>query len=64
MFTSNALPRDTALADHTGLNALGQPRAAQGGTAQLFHILGTELAAHILGRVFERVDIHGVLLLA
>lgn len=24
----------------------------------------TELAAHIFGRVFERVDIHGVLLLA
>ena len=53
-----------AVADHTGLDTLGQPRAAQGGTAQLFHILGTELAAHIFGRVFERVDIHGVLLLA
>ena len=35
-----------------------------GCTALLFHILGTELAAHIFGRVFERVDIHGVLLLA
>ena len=55
---------DRDIADHTGLDALGQPRAAQGGTAQLFHILGTELAAHIFGRVFERVDIHGVLLLA
>ena len=53
-----------AVADHTGLDALGQPRAAQGGTAQLFHILGAKLAAHILGGVFERVDIHGVLLLA
>ena len=38
-----------AVANHTGLNALGQPRAAQGGTAPLFHILGTELAAHIFG---------------
>ncbi|EEG95476.1 hypothetical protein ROSEINA2194_00673 [Roseburia inulinivorans DSM 16841] len=53
-----------AVADHTGLDTLGQPRAAQGGTAQLFHILGTELAAHILGGIFECVDIHGVLLLA
>jgi hypothetical protein len=53
-----------AVADHTGLDTLGQPRAAQGGTAQLFHILGTELAAHIFGGIFECVDIHGVLLLA
>ena len=81
-----------AVADHTGLDALGQPRAAgsgspqsrrlcgerrskgavavfaiggngakrtlrRRGTAQLFHIFGAELAAHILGGVFERVDI-------
>ena len=62
--SENPMQLNKDIADHTGLNALGQPRAAQGGTAQLFHILGTELAAHILGRVFERVDIHGVLLLA
>ena len=51
-----------AVAYHTGLNTLCQPRAAQGGTAHLFHILGTELAAHILRVVFESVDIHGFLL--
>lgn len=32
------------------------------GTAQLFHILGAKLAAHILGGIFERVDIQGCLL--
>ncbi len=36
-----------AVAYRTGLHTLGKAGAGQGGTAQLFHILGTELDAHL-----------------